>query len=75
MASSITFVLKHPSDAERILDEFEERTGLASETSEDDTRVFPLNGEDHGVDVVQTLTDIDARWTDHLAVQAPESDA
>jgi hypothetical protein len=72
MASSITFVLKHPSDAERILDEFEEQTGLASETLDDDTRVFPLDADDHGIDVVQTLTDIDARWTDHLALQAPD---
>jgi hypothetical protein len=71
MASSITFVLKHQPDADRILDAFEEQTGLESEKPDAETRVYPLEGDDHRVKVVQTLTDIDADWTDHLSPQAP----
>jgi hypothetical protein len=71
MASSITFVLKHQPDADRILDAFEEQTGLESEKPDDQTRVYPLEGDDHRVEVVQTLTDIDKHWSEHLAPQAP----
>jgi hypothetical protein len=71
MSSSITFVLTHQPDADRILDAFEEQSGLASEDPGDGTRVYPLEGADHGVKVVQTLTRIDEHWTDHLALQAP----
>jgi hypothetical protein len=71
MASTISFAIKNPAEAERILDEFEERTGLEPELSDDDDRrVYPLSGDDHQVDVVQTLTDIDEDWAEHLA---PES--
>jgi hypothetical protein len=71
MASSITFVLKNQPDADRILDAFEAQTGLESEKPDDRTRVYPLEGDEHHIKVVQTLTDIDERWTDHLAPQAP----
>jgi len=70
MASSITFVIKNRAEADRILDAFEERTGLQPEESADDTRVYPLEGRQHEVDVVQTLTDIDEHWPEHLV---PES--
>jgi hypothetical protein len=70
MTSSITFVIKDHAEADRILDAFEERTGLEPEESVDDTRVYPLEGEDHKVDVVQTLTDIDEHWPRYLV---PES--
>jgi hypothetical protein len=71
MASSITFILTNQPEGDRILDAFEERTGLESEKPDDQTRVYPLEGDDHRVDVVQTLTEIDARWSDHLSPQVP----
>jgi hypothetical protein len=70
MASSITFVIKNHAEADRILDAFEARTGLEPEESADDTRTYPLEGEDHKVDIVQTLTAIDQHWPEHLV---PES--
>jgi hypothetical protein len=71
MASSITFILKNQPDAGRILDAFEEQTGLESEKPDDQTRVYPLQGDDHRVEVVQTLTDIDEHWSEHLAPEVP----
>jgi hypothetical protein len=71
MASSISFVLTNQPDADRILDAFEEQTGLESEKPDERTRVYPLEGDDHRVKVVQTLTEIDEHWTDHLSPQTP----
>lgn len=71
MASSITFVLTNQPDADRILDAFEEQTGLESEKPDDQTRVYPLEGDDHRVAVVQTLTEIDEHWPRHLSPQVP----
>jgi hypothetical protein len=71
MASSITFIIRNQPDGDRILDAFEEQTGLESEKPDDDTRVYPLEGDDHQVKVVQTLNDIDERWADHLTPEAP----
>lgn len=70
MASSISFAIKNRDEADRILDAFEQRTGLEPEPSDGDRRVYPLTGEDHRVDVVQTLTAIDEHWSEHLV---PES--
>jgi hypothetical protein len=33
---------------------------------------FPLEGKDHEIEVVQTLTGIDPSWTDHVALGSPE---
>jgi hypothetical protein len=71
MASSITFILTNQPDADRILDAFEQRTGLESEKPDDQTRVYPLEGADHRIEVVQTLTEIDEHWPDHLSPQIP----
>jgi hypothetical protein len=59
------------SDAAAILDEFESRTGLISEPH-GDGRLYGLRGPDHQKDIVQTLTAIDADWTDHLGLKLPE---
>jgi hypothetical protein len=59
------------TEADQILDEFESRTGLISEPH-GDGRLYPLRGPDHQKDIVQTLTAIDARWTDHLGFGSPE---
>ena len=58
-------------DAARILDEFESRTGLISEPH-GDGRLYGLHGADHQKHIVQTLTEIDARWTDHVGLRFPE---
>ncbi len=57
-------------DAQRILDEFEQRTQLRAETR-DDGRYYELHGEEHRTRVVQTLTEIDAGWTDHIGLKLP----
>jgi hypothetical protein len=71
MASTITFVAKD-DEGERILDEFEQQTDL--EPAEDEgsaRRVYPLEGEDHQIEIVDTLTDIDPEWSEHIALEAP----
>jgi hypothetical protein len=56
--------------AHEIIDSFAQRSGL--EPHEVDGGVeFPLSGDDHEVPVVQTLTEIDPGWTDHLALGEP----
>jgi hypothetical protein len=55
---------------ERILDEFERRTGLDSD-ARDDGRHYELHGEDHRTRIVGTLTDIDASWGDHIGLRMP----
>ncbi len=58
-------------DAARILDEFESRTGLISEPH-GDGRLYGLRGPDHQKDIVQTLTEIDPAWTEHVGLRFPE---
>jgi hypothetical protein len=35
------------------------------------SRIYPLEGDDHQIEIVQTLTDIDERWADHVTPEAP----
>lgn len=63
--------LDSSADAARILDEFESRTGLISE-AHGDGRLYGLHGPEHQTHIVQTLTEIDARWTDHVGLRFPE---
>ncbi len=58
------------SDADRILHEFEGRTGLQGDRRSDG-RYFEMRDEEHRTEVVQTLTDIDERWTDHVGLKDP----
>jgi hypothetical protein len=55
-----------------IIDAFAERTGLEARKS-DRVAEFPLGPDDHHIQVVQTLTDIDPRWSDHVALGPPEA--
>jgi hypothetical protein len=64
-------LIPQDDEAERILDEFEEQTGLEPEEGEKDARVYPLDGEDHRVEVVQALTDIDEDWSEHVTLGSP----
>ncbi len=58
------------AEADLILDEFERLTGLAADVQDDD-RYYELHDEEHRTRIVQTLTEIDARWTDHLGFKLP----
>jgi hypothetical protein len=57
-------------DAERILDAFEQRTGLDADRRESG-RFYELADAEHRERIVQTLTDIDERWTDHVGLRDP----
>jgi hypothetical protein len=71
MADTITLIAQD-DDAEAILDEFEERTGLQREESDDDeTRVYAIEGEDHRIEIVETLDEIDEHWPQHVALGSP----
>ena len=71
MADTITFLPKD-DDGERILDEFEQQTDLEATTGDDDSaRVYALEGDDHKIEIVQTLTDIDPEWSQHIALEMP----
>jgi len=59
------------ADAGPILDEFEARTGLRSEPH-GDGRLYELHGAEHQTHIVQTLTAIDAAWTEHVGLRFPE---
>ena len=65
-------LVKHSEDArsENIVRRFAERTGLTAE-SHDGTVVFPLGPDDHRIDIVQTLTEIDPEWGEHLSLGDP----
>jgi hypothetical protein len=73
MADTITFLPKD-DEGERILDEFEQQTDLETEAGEEDgaaARVYSLEGSDHRVEIVQTLTDINPEWSEHIALEMP----
>jgi hypothetical protein len=71
MANTIIF-LAQDDDGERILDEFEQQTDLVPEEGGDSAeRVYALEGDDHRIEIIQTLDDIDAEWPQHLALESP----
>jgi hypothetical protein len=71
MASTITFI-PQDDDADRILDAFEQRTGLSGDRRDDDgARIYELDGEDHRVEVVQTLDGVDPAWNRHVMLESP----
>ena len=71
MTDLLTLVsLDGSSQPERILDHFEERTGLVGEPTSDG-RTYELESEEHELDVVEALTDIDPAWTEHVGFQDP----
>ena len=56
-----------PQRAQGIFVAFAERTGLLMEPVAGGVR-YTLEGADHRVKVVETLTDIDANWAQHVAL-------
>jgi hypothetical protein len=66
-------ILLREGDEERaseIVQAFAERTGLEGEEVQGGTS-FSLEGEEHEVEVVQTLNEIDPDWSEHLALGDP----
>ncbi|MCW2983270.1 MAG: hypothetical protein JWR63_840 [Conexibacter sp.] len=70
MANTITF-LAQDDDGERILDEFEQQTDLVPEEGGGAERVYALEGDDHRIEIIQTLDDIDTTWPQHIALESP----
>jgi hypothetical protein len=71
MATTLTLI-PQDDEGEKILDEFEVRTGLEPEdTGDEDERIYPLEGEDHRIEIVETLDDIDTEWPKHVALGSP----
>jgi hypothetical protein len=69
MADHLTMLPVDGSEqAQRIMDRFEQRTGLRAEPS-GEGRIYHLGSEEHEVDVVETLNAIDASWPEHLGLQ------
>ena len=60
-----------PDEAVRIMDAFEAETGLSGDVRGDE-RDYEIDGEDHRAKVVQTLTDVDPDWTDHVGLRDPD---
>jgi hypothetical protein len=56
---------------EQIIGEFAARTGLESSPVEGGGARFPVAGVEHAVPVVQTLSEIDPDWSEHLALGDP----
>ncbi len=59
-------------EAERLLDAFEERTGLRGERSSQG-RIYELASEEQEHDVTEALSAIDPGWTEHVALEDPRT--
>jgi len=71
MADQIVLLnLSDQDHAQDIIDEFGERTGLQGEEIEGGM-TFTVDDDEHEIDVVETLTDIDPDWTDHVSLGDP----
>jgi hypothetical protein len=70
MATTITLI-PQDDDGERILDEFEQQTSLEAEDGGDHARIYALEGEDHRIEIIETLDDIEAEWPQHIALESP----
>ncbi len=62
--------LGRSAEGERIHDEFERRTVLATDVR-DDGRYYELRDDQQRTRIVRTLTDITAGWTDHVGFKLP----
>jgi hypothetical protein len=57
-------------EADRILEAFAQRTGLAGHDG-DERRIFQLEGAGRDVDVRRELRAVDAAWGEHLRWENP----
>ena len=62
-----------PSRARQIVHAFEDRTGLRPSELGGGAS-FALGPDDRRIQVVQVLTDIDAEWSKHLVLGAPQGE-
>lgn len=72
MADELVFLTHGDTHGEAIVKTFGERSGLSPESIPGGVR-FELGEDDHGVKVVETLTDIDPQWSRHVALGEPGS--
>jgi len=66
-------VLLTQGDEERsrqIIDAFAQKTGLSANRRPDGV-AFELGPDDHRIEVVRTLTEIDSGWSEHVALGDP----
>ena len=61
---------KLDDEADRIIEAFAERAGLHSDDEGD--RVHFDVSHDHELDVIQTLSEVDEDWPEHVGVADPE---
>lgn len=64
----LTKLDEHATD---IIDRFEAETGLHHADDDRHRRIFHIEGSEHGVDVVRTLTGIDEHWPAHVGLADP----
>jgi hypothetical protein len=62
---------KLDAQADRILEAFAQRTGLAGHDG-DERRIFELEGAGRDVDVRRELRAVDAAWGEHLRWDNPD---
>jgi len=67
MAELIVLQALGHMQGERILDEFERRTGHLQPDVRGRDRYYEVSDDQQRTRIVRTLTDIDANWTDHVA--------
>ena len=68
-----TLIFRHlDAEAERILEAFGERTGLAGAGSQERT-IFQLEGADRPIDALAELDAIDPSWDDHVRLENPQT--
>ncbi|HYF28049.1 MAG TPA: hypothetical protein VD931_20060 [Baekduia sp.] len=74
MASTITLQPRtdapDPHAAAAIIARFGEETGLEGEDTPEGGRIFDVD-DDHEIEVVQTLDEIDPDWPEHIALEDP----
>jgi hypothetical protein len=71
--SDLTLLNLHGTDeGERLLDAFEERTGLRGERSSQG-RIYEIASEGEELDVTEALAAIDPGWVDHVALEDPRT--
>jgi hypothetical protein len=70
MATTITLI-PQDADGERILDELEAQTSLEPEEGDDGARIYALEGDDHRIEIIDTLDEVDGEWNEHLALEPP----
>jgi hypothetical protein len=59
--------------AQNIIRRFAERTGLDPD-QHDGSVIFDLGPDDHQIEVVRTLTEIDPEWPEHLSLGDPAAE-